>query len=974
MKKILPTDYICGPAVFAIRFCISVLVICFLCDLTPVFGQAQILKDINMQQDVYHNEYSSLTPGSGKIYFINNTNELWKTTGNEGGTVRIKPFVRINSIEHAGDALFLSADDGTGTELWKSKGTFGTTVKLSNFANTGGGIPEVLTNVDGILYFVVYTSTHGKELWKSDGTAGGTVMVSDIRRGRQGSDPTELTDVNGTVYFAANDGKLGHELWKSDGTAAGTLMVKDAREGAYLGSTPRNLTNVNGTVFFVALDGAGRELWKSNGTSETTERLGDIRPGALNPDIENLTAVGNVLFFTANDGVHGHELWKSDGTTGGTVLVKDMTPGREGSHGEEVFTHPMGNFKSAFGLLYYTANQDDTYYIWKSDGTDAGTVPLRIASHGISMPVPRFVSKGDYIYYFDSSEDEESYYEFHLFRMDPDGSDPVIVAALVMEDFYSTYDPELVILFNTLFFWGRNDSGGFKLLRSNGSPGSLQVIKDVHKPTISSSPYFIEKADNNQIFFAAEEELFSPSLWRTDGTAEGTVELMEFDYTNGLETTSSHAFLSLNWYLNIWKSDGTKEGTVLVKSEPGVSSAIDLVNVNEMVYFHTWDGGLWRTDGTEAGTILLTGVEKIISKHAVGNILLFKVDKGDNETELWRSNGLAGGTYPIYRFTANLRSYYNPVAVADNIMFFIADDGMSGNEVWRTDGTTSGTFRLADLNSTDSHMEGSKEFDIRSMAVWKDHLYISALDDTGKWALYRSDGRRGNTERITDLNIVSDMVPTAHRLHLFAKSTQSNWGLSNHWVTDGTEAGTQLINESLFPDQLEYVIYNDILYFGTYSSRDLWRSDGTVCGTFFIDMEVYILHGLVNTGNFLLFNGTDPEVGSEPFIYNLDTAPQSPCGAPDFTVAPDGAVLTKDPYAVTPYPNPFTQGFSLHVSGDEADALHIEVFTGSGFPVETITGMSGNTEYRLGESWEPGNYILKINRAGIVSSEKVIKK
>ena len=40
-----------------------------------------------------------------------------------------------------------------------------------------------------------------------------------------------------------------------------------------------------------------------------------------------MTAVGDTLFFTADDGVNGNELWKSDGTEAGTVLVKDINPG-----------------------------------------------------------------------------------------------------------------------------------------------------------------------------------------------------------------------------------------------------------------------------------------------------------------------------------------------------------------------------------------------------------------------------------------------------------------------------------------------------------------------------------------------------------------------------------------------------------------------------------------------------------------------
>ena len=40
----------------------------------------------------------------------------------------------------------------------------------------------------------------------------------------------------------------------------------------------------------------------------------------------NLANVNGTLFFAANDGLNGLELWKSDGTEVGTVMVKDVGP------------------------------------------------------------------------------------------------------------------------------------------------------------------------------------------------------------------------------------------------------------------------------------------------------------------------------------------------------------------------------------------------------------------------------------------------------------------------------------------------------------------------------------------------------------------------------------------------------------------------------------------------------------------------
>src|SRR5258705_13807542 len=40
-----------------------------------------------------------------------------------------------------------------------------------------------------------------------------------------------------------------------------------------------------------------------------------------------VVAVGAVAFFVADDGISGRELWRSDGTDAGTMLVKDINPG-----------------------------------------------------------------------------------------------------------------------------------------------------------------------------------------------------------------------------------------------------------------------------------------------------------------------------------------------------------------------------------------------------------------------------------------------------------------------------------------------------------------------------------------------------------------------------------------------------------------------------------------------------------------------
>lgn len=53
----------------------------------------------------------------------------------------------------------------------------------------------------------------------------------------------------------------------------------------------------------------------------------EINPQASGYSPGELTASGNLLFFRADDRIHGSELWRSDGTEAGTVMVEDINAG-----------------------------------------------------------------------------------------------------------------------------------------------------------------------------------------------------------------------------------------------------------------------------------------------------------------------------------------------------------------------------------------------------------------------------------------------------------------------------------------------------------------------------------------------------------------------------------------------------------------------------------------------------------------------
>ena len=76
-----------------------------------------------------------------------------------------------------------------------------------------------------------------------------------------------------------------------------------------------------------------------------------------------LTPFNGELYFVANDGTNGGELWKTDGTEAGTVMVKDINPGSD---------HSYPSYLTPFnGELYFRANDaSNGYELWKTDGTE----------------------------------------------------------------------------------------------------------------------------------------------------------------------------------------------------------------------------------------------------------------------------------------------------------------------------------------------------------------------------------------------------------------------------------------------------------------------------------------------------------------------------------------------------------------------------------------------------------------------------
>jgi len=134
--------------------------------------------------------------------------------------------------------------------------------------------------------------------------------------------------------------------------------------------------------------------------AQTPVLVKDIFPGNSGSDPRELTSIGNTLFFSADDSIYGRELWKSTGTSNSTVLVKDISPGTLSGFERTTFPQFLTNMN---GILYFGAREwqfgDE---LWKSDGTESGTVMIKdiVVGEPWDRSLPRYLTVMDNTLYF----------------------------------------------------------------------------------------------------------------------------------------------------------------------------------------------------------------------------------------------------------------------------------------------------------------------------------------------------------------------------------------------------------------------------------------------------------------------------------------------------------------------------------------------------------------------------------------------
>ncbi len=692
--------------------------------------------------------FSNLTAYNGYLYFsawdAEHGMELWRSDGTVAGTGL---FLDLNPAGSAspdnfyatGETLYFIARHESGRwVLWSSNGTpAGTRPVLTEGYDP---VRAHFTNLNGILYFPAYKAAGGLRIWRTDGTDAGTWMLKDVDISVHiaGKEWKGLGIVGNTLYFPANQ----TELWKSDGTEAGTVLVKNLYTN-YREYTPAVFLDVGGILYFGAYDWSGTPpliLWRSDGTEAGTtmvdtgnlpnwpayiesgpwliqqnqvvfsgyvrcsgdelqrvdetavidgtaraEMVKDIETKTLPSSFNDPVAYQGRIYFSADDGLTGSELWTSDGTEAGTHIVKDIYTVKPGGVELQLGTEAV----NANGLLFFPAFDALDTQLWRTDGTEAGTIRLTDLVADFPLDGPHgLAAYHDKVYFLNNAAGHEE-----LWASDgtPSGTGPFHSFGRAL---FEASPP--VALNGWLYLLGLNTSGKTQLYRSDGNQPGTTLLREWDSSGASSPGPFIRAG--GRLFFTAWDAAHGRELWASDGTPPGTA--LYADLTPGATSTTIETITAEGNYVlfstwsnpdwSLWKA--TVAGNTVQKLMSSTHQYMEMPPSQGDRYIYFTIGNysprtLWRTDGTPEGTIQLWSTSgsylNMGNLAVVGDRVYFNAADVDHGDELWTSDGTPEGTHLAFDLLPGpASSSPESIFFVNGALWFRADDGVHGSEPW----------------------------------------------------------------------------------------------------------------------------------------------------------------------------------------------------------------------------------------------------------------------------------------------------
>lgn len=710
-------------------------------------GQLQALKDFTGINGASQSNYGFFTRAGNEVFFWIKTNpggELWKIRANSTQVDQVASFpdlIQVIEMGSVDNSLVFSAWHKTNSvQLWSSKGTNTSTQLLKDFTGNNPMASGMLL-YKGKLLFTGREATYGQEIWATDGNTANIYL--DVLPGPSSSFAQNLAVNNQTLFFVAHTANGGAEVWRSNGTPNGTqvtgnyfsnkqtsayfrrlqvfdlgvltcllndttkseelwyfdvfgvrqfkvktLSGPDYRDGKYL----QGISSANAYYFLAHDQQRGAELWTIRNSILTPPRLlKDIYPGKESPNISSLTPSSGRVFFSAEDDKNGRELWMSNGTDK-TALVKVLNNQNDGSY--------PGNFFVFQNYFLFTATHPATgNELWVSKGNGPSTVLLKDINPGRAGSYPNnFMPLKDLTFLFNAGTDSLG---SELWRSMVVNERGTLIKDITPGPYPGAYG-KMGKLKDKVLFGGQTPETGKELWISDGTEAGTKLLKDIWPGANSSFPIFFGEAGtfgDSIVIFKADDGKSGEEFWRSNGTATGTYQLIDFN--PGVQGTGAYQSITrIGKYayfnvidktqnVRVWRTNG--KSVELVADAYG--SGDQFVGYQGKILFSGYTPGtgteLWCYDTLGKYSFLLNDINPGAGSSnpahfkVFNNEVYFSANDGKYGAELWKTNGDRNFTTLFQDINPGLTSSFPRELIPNgNFLHFSAEEPLAGRELW----------------------------------------------------------------------------------------------------------------------------------------------------------------------------------------------------------------------------------------------------------------------------------------------------
>ncbi|RFS14125.1 ELWxxDGT repeat protein [Emticicia sp. C21] len=642
---------------------------------------------------------------------------------------------------------------------------------------------------------------------------------------------------NDTLFFTAADiNNAQYAYYLTNSTSASTKKIS----GNSFGYSERSQATVNykfKNSFYLYCRGIIYQL--KNDSVSLIRYLNDGNYSSF----RGFFQINNQLYFLIYKELdNSFEYWKTDGTEIGTVLIKTLTLPRKVQYFGEGFY-----FK---GKYYYSFNDGSVNFI-VSDGTINGTTTYKNNRVGIYG----YQAFTDY-FYFHTADPGGLNYRTKLWKCAGDSTSSQ--KALFEIDGDTTYSVSNLFKFKNNLHFISYTNGQIRISKFD------TVTLNVNHITNSLFGPLNLTINGSKLYYSSVSTDYSTiGFYENNGSLASNTLIFSMPYNDSFIYNFYKG--ENNYYVSQQKTENGQiiddviywiyNGSTLVKLTdivPDITLGIYYNAVGaagDIFYFSASDSQhgyeLWRTDGTTAGTYMIKDINSQIASSypkvlfGLGNYAYLMADDKTNGVELWKSNGTSTSLH------ANLNQ--------DNRIEHVLGSSYRGHKKFKSSYIIGLSYKHFQIlpNGNINHLSFLEANGNTNFHEFKDSLYYMGNDNN----LWKTNGTPTGTKKAVHLDSTNN--GTGNIGYQILNNTESSLFFTSDassilWKTNGTKSGTLKLHEFKIT---ELPFFNPSSFYSSWTlgnlliferrntslnRTELWRSDGTVAGTFQLATNNYL--------------------------------------------------------------------------------------------------------------------------------------